>query len=85
MDNTIIIGDFPTHVIAYCVGVLNGLGIGYSIDNRSPLYRELKEYRREKYLKMESGIGDMLPIELGYHIEASEDCKVSMTPVWTTR
>ena len=90
MDNIINLKtDPPDHLMTYAIGVLNGLGIEYSISQESPLYKTMKEHRRERYIKLaEAGeVGDTLPMDLGYDIGIKggdkESIKVSMTPVWT--
>ena len=82
---SVIIEDTPPHLSSYYVGVLNGLGIEYDIKKGSKLYKDVKEYRREKYMEADKS-GDKLPMEIGYYISGSNpDVKVSMTPVWTTQ
>ena len=78
--------DISSHLLTYCVGLLVGMGINYKIENSSPLYKMVKEYKRERYMELvEAGeIGDTLPLELGYHISGGgDDVKVTMSPVWT--
>ena len=50
MDNIITVsGDIPEHLLTYWIGVLVGMGYSYKIDRASPLYRTLRERKREGY------------------------------------
>ena len=83
---SVIIEDTPAHIATYYTGILNGLGIEYSVEKGSTLYKQVKEYRREKYLRLREESGDTLPMEIGYYFHGvNDDMKVSMTPVWTTQ
>lgn len=50
MDTIITVSeDIPGYLLTYWVGVLVGMGYPYKIDRASPLYRTLRERKREGY------------------------------------
>ena len=50
MENIVTLPeDIPYHKATFFFGVLTGMGIDYRINNKSPLYRTLRERKHESY------------------------------------
>lgn len=88
MENIVTLPeDIPYHKATFFFGVLVGMGISYSINPKSPLYRTLRERKHERYqwVKREK---DKDKGEVDFHGEPyrvvaysgrEEDVKVSVT------
>lgn len=82
-------GDIPKHILAYWMGILIGQGIDFRVNPESPLYKVLREHRREQYREFEADgkipDGDYdLPLELCYFVTHKggneDDIKVTLRP-----
>ena len=47
--NITIADDIPIHKTSYYLGVLNGMGIRYKMDSSSPIYRTMREKKKERW------------------------------------
>ena len=85
MDNAINIKG-ERHLLAYCVGLLVGMGIEYRVNYDSELYTITKERQRERHLDIDKDNGDLIEEEVtpdGVTIFAGKrdnlaDCKLNV-------
>lgn len=48
-------GDVPIHILTHWMGILVGLGIEYSVNKGSPLYKALRESVKERHKDFDEG------------------------------